>query len=278
MPLSGCVPAPDRHKILTMRTSPHARPSLLSTRRGGARHAISAAFASGLLVLTATACGDTGEHASPAGAPGVNNPAAPASPGPGAKAQLPGIGSRTWQQVPSDAEQVVVVYGEDRDSPDSLVALYEKHGTAWKRTGSWPAHNGRLGWTTDHQLDDERSPVGVFSLTDAGGALADPGSGLRYWYDDNAFTSMTEDGEDHAHDFDYVIAIDYNRLKGVPPWDWDRPRGVEKGGGIWLHVDHGDGTSACVTVEEPVMKTLLRTLDPARHPIVVMGDRERIGT
>ncbi|MFG3018407.1 hypothetical protein ACGFZQ_07600 [Streptomyces sp. NPDC048254] len=181
-----------------------------------------------------------------------------------------------WKRVPADAHQAVVVYGDGPDSAESTVVLYEKQGTAWKRKGSWPAHNGRLGWTTDHHMDDERSPVGAFSLTDAGGSLEDPGSRLRYWYDDNAFASMIEDGEDHAHDFDYVIAIDYNRFTGVPPFDWNRPQGVEKGGGIWLHLDHGDGTSACVTVPESGMKTLLHTLDPRLHPVVVMGDRERL--
>ncbi|MGW0995686.1 hypothetical protein [Streptomyces sp. NPDC002520] len=181
------------------------------------------------------------------------------------------------KQIPAGSRQAVVVYGNDRDSSDSTVVFYEKRDTAWKVAGSWPAHNGRMGWTTDHHLDDERSPVGVFTLTDAGGGLEDPGSRLKYWYDDNAFASMTEEGEAHAHDFDYVIAIDYNRLKGAAPFDWTRPEGVEKGGGIWLHLDHGDGTSACVTVPESGMKTLLHTLDPHLHPVVVMGDRDHLG-
>ncbi|WP_052845033.1 hypothetical protein [Streptomyces sp. NRRL S-31] len=181
-----------------------------------------------------------------------------------------------WAQVPADTRQAVVVYGEGRNSPDSLVVLYEKRGPTWLRTASWPAHNGRLGWTEDHRIDDEHSPVGVFTLTDAGGTLADPGSRLRYWYDDHAYAVMLPEGQAHAHDFDYVVAIDYNRLKGAPPFDWNRPEGVEEGGGIWLHVDHGGGTSACVTIPESGMKTLLRTLNPALHPVVVMGDRAHL--
>ncbi|EST18856.1 L,D-transpeptidase family protein [Streptomyces roseochromogenus] len=181
-----------------------------------------------------------------------------------------------WEQVPADSGQVVVVYGEGPDSAESVVVLYQKRGSLWERTASWPGHNGRLGWTTDHHMDDEHSPVGVFTLTDAGGSLEDPGSRLRYWQDDNAFASMLAPGEVHDHDFDYVIAIDYNRVSGVPPFDWSRPDGVERGGGIWLHMDHGDGTSACVTVPESGMKTLLRVLDPARRPVVVMGDRQHL--
>ncbi|MFJ9817494.1 L,D-transpeptidase family protein [Streptomyces sp. NPDC101151] len=241
-------------------------------RRGGVRHAICAALACGVLLAGGTACDHTAERKVPGGAPG----AASASPGEAVGTRLPGVGDRMWRQVPASTRQVVVVYGDRGDSPDSLTVLYEKQGSTWERTAGWPAHNGRSGWTTDHRMDDERTPVGVFTLTDAGGTLEDPGSRLEYWHDDNAYASMLNPEEAHVHDFDYVIAIDYNRLKGAPPFDWSRPDGVEKGGGIWLHMDHGDGTSACVTVPETGMKTLLRTLDPAKRPVVVMGDRERL--
>jgi L,D-peptidoglycan transpeptidase YkuD (ErfK/YbiS/YcfS/YnhG family) len=48
--------------------------------------------------------------------------------------------------------------------------------------------------------------------------------------------------------------------------------GASKGGGIWLHVDHGGPTHGCVSIARAHMRQLLRTLDPARHPVVVMGD------
>ncbi|MFD9098851.1 hypothetical protein [Streptomyces collinus] len=240
-------------------------------RRGGARHAISVAVVCGVLLAGATACGQETDRTAPGARGGAS-----ARPGQGVGTRLPGVGDRMWGQVPADTGQVVVVYGEGRDSADSLVVLYQKRGSTWHRTDSWSGHNGKQGWTTDHHIDDEHSPVGVFTLTDAGGSLADPGSRLRYWYDDNAYATMLNPEPAHAHDFDYVIAIDYNRLRDAPPFDWSRPDGVERGGGIWLHMDHGDGTSACVTVPESGMKTLLHTLDPAQHPVVVMGDRDRL--
>ena len=73
------------------------------------------------------------------------------------------------------------------------------------------------------------------------------------------------------------IAIDYNRVTGTPPNDPTRPRGQKKGGSIWLHMDHGSGTSACVSLPKSAMRHLLRTLDPKQHPVVVMGDRARLG-
>ncbi|MFJ3662976.1 hypothetical protein ACIPPM_21210 [Streptomyces sp. NPDC090119] len=247
-------------------------------RRGGARHAISAAVVCGALLAVTTACADTGGKARSGGAAGNGNPAVSGSSRPATGTGVPGVGERMGRQIPADTRQLVVVYGDDRDSAEGLAVLYEKQGAQWKQSASWPSHNGRRGWTTDHQLDDERSPVGVFSLTDAGGTLRSPGTKLPYWYDDNAYAASVADPDDeaHAHDFDYVIAINYNRLKGAPPYDWNRPEGVEKGGGIWLHLDHGDGTSACVTVPEAGIKTLLGTLDPADHPMVVMGDRARL--
>jgi hypothetical protein len=44
------------------------------------------------------------------------------------------------------------------------------------------------------------------------------------------------------------MAIDYNRVKGTSPLDRTSPPGADKGGGIWLHVDHGGPTHACVSL------------------------------
>ncbi|MFJ8005277.1 L,D-transpeptidase family protein [Streptomyces fagopyri] len=241
---------------------------------------MAASAACGVLLTAVTACGAVTAWTSPGEAPGGEGPAASARPRPApapraeSSSRVPGIGDRMWERVPADTSQVVVVYGDHEDSPDGLVVLYERRGTGWERTDGWRAHNGRRGWTTDHHMDDERTPAGVFTLSDAGGALDDPGSLLRYRQDAHAFASPAGTDEAHRHDFDYVVAIDYNRLRGTPPYDWSRPLGEDKGGGIWLHLDHGDGTSGCVTVPEYGMRTLLRTLDPLRRPVVVMGDRE----
>ncbi|MDX3803435.1 L,D-transpeptidase family protein [Streptomyces sp. AK04-3B] len=189
-----------------------------------------------------------------------------------AASRIPGVGSRLRGRIPTGTRQVVAVYGDGRDSADSTVVLYAEHGPNWVRVRSWPGHNGKKGWTLRHRAGDNRSPVGVFTLTDAGGVLADPGSGLPYTRS-AAFAAPRWWARSHWHDFDYVIAIDYNRVKGAPPNDPKRPEGEEKGGGIWLHMDHGSGTSACVSLSRAAMEYLLRTLDPDRRPVVVMGDR-----
>ncbi|CAM5716431.1 L,D-transpeptidase family protein [Streptomyces canus] len=187
--------------------------------------------------------------------------------------QIPGLGPKTWAKVPVDTRQAVVVTGRGRDSSASGVVLYERTEAGWQAGASWPAHNALKGWTDHHLAGDLRSPIGVYTLTDAGGLLKDPGTRLPY---DRGvgFTAPGTgfEGEPLAGSFDYVIAINYNRQPGTSPLDWTRPLGAGRGGGIWLHVDHGGPTHGCVSVAEEHMKELLQTLDPDLHPVVVMGD------
>ncbi|MEV7003736.1 hypothetical protein AB0N62_39650 [Streptomyces sp. NPDC093982] len=191
--------------------------------------------------------------------------------------KLPGLGPVTWARVPSETRQAVVVTGRDRDSSHSTVVLYERTDTGWKAGSSWPARNALRGWTDHHLAGDLRSPIGVFTLTDAGGLLDDPGTRLPYDYGDGFTASGTGfEGEPLAGSFDYVIAIDYNRRSGTSPLDRSRPLGAELGGGIWLHVDHGAPTQACVSLAREHMRLLLLALDPERHPVIVMGDAESL--
>ncbi|MFC8390942.1 L,D-transpeptidase family protein [Streptomyces sp. NPDC057238] len=257
-----------------------------------------------LAVLTAlSGCGaDTGTTArgtpaatAPAGgAPGTAHTAsgaADATPGPADTAQgwpgaaartrpparIPGLGPRTRAWIPATARQVVVVTGRGKDANRSEVVLYQHTGSGWEGGPAWPAHNALKGWTDDHWAGDLRSPIGVFTLTDAGGLLPDPGTELPYDRSEGFAVGGTGfEGEPLEGSFDYVIAIDYNREPGTSPLDPTRPLGADRGGGIWLHVDHQGPTQGCVSLSERHMEELLRTLDPDRHPVIVMGDADSL--
>ncbi|MFE2940549.1 hypothetical protein ACFXKG_16025 [Streptomyces sp. NPDC059255] len=216
---------------------------------------------------------------------GEDTGAGPGASGPlearGARARvIPGLGPETRAEIPPGTTQAVVVTGINRDSNLSSVVVYERDPvTGWERvTDAWPAHNALEGWTDDHNQGDLRSPIGVYGLTDAGGRLADPGTRLPYDRGPAFSVSGTGfEGEPLEGSFDYVVAINYNRRPGSTPLDWTRPLGGDKGGGIWIHVDHGGPTQACVSVPRERMKELLRTLDPAKRPVVVMGDEDSLG-
>ncbi|WP_320782144.1 L,D-transpeptidase family protein [Streptomyces sp. CRN 30] len=209
---------------------------------------------------------------------GSSSPAG--SPAPGASPQrtgqrpLPGVGPALRGRIPAGTRQALVVHGTTEDGNRAEVLLYERgadHG--WRAVaGPWPAHNGLRGWTRDHWAGDLRTPVGVFTLSDAGGRL--PAPFARLPYDENP--EFTAEGDGHLGEplegsFDYVVAVDYNRVSGTSPLDTERPLGEDRGGGVWIHVDHGGPTNACVSLSEEHMRVLLRALDPAREPVVVMG-------
>ncbi|MEU6388295.1 L,D-transpeptidase family protein [Streptomyces sp. NPDC046939] len=245
-------------------------------RNAGAVRASVAMAACGVLLATVAACGsDDGGHRNTSDGRRASDNAH----GDEARAvdlkRIPDVGDRYQKRIPADSRQVVAVYGEGKDSADATIALFTKSGATWKKERSWSGHNGKKGWTTNHHEGDKRSPVGVFTLSDAGGVLADPGAKLPYTQT-ASIQAPHYWAKSHWHDFDYVIAIDYNRAKGTPPNDPTRPQGQSKGGSIWLHMDHGSGTSACVSQSKADMEYLLKTLDPAQHPVVVMGDKAEL--
>ncbi|MEU5088371.1 L,D-transpeptidase family protein [Streptomyces sp. NPDC021356] len=281
--------SPSKHTPRGRHRAPTAGDQIFTTlSRAGGRLPLTAAAL--VVAATVTGCGASGAGAShdtsaavsadgpTAAAPSARDDARPMSgvdnAAPELPTQLPGLGPKTLSQVPAETRQVVLVTGQGKNSNRSGVVLYQRTADGWKAGATWAAHNALKGWTDDHRAGDLRSPIGVFTLSDAGGRLSDPGSRLPYTRSSGGYTvgGLGFNGEPLAGAFDYVIAIDYNHKKGTTPLDWTRPLGADKGGGIWLHVDHGGPTHGCVSIAKRHMKELLGTLDPAQHPVVVMGD------
>ncbi|MEU6236837.1 L,D-transpeptidase family protein [Kitasatospora sp. NPDC047058] len=192
----------------------------------------------------------------------------------GSVAAIPGLGAAFTARIPAETTQVVLASGQDKNANKNTVTLWTRTPEGrWLAGETWQGHNGNNGWTTDHNEGDLRSPIGVFSLTDAGGRKADPGGKLPYDKDPSFVVSGTGFfGDQLEGSFDYVVAINYNRVPGNSPLDSRRPMGSKKGGGIWIHVDHDGPTHGCVSIPEDKMAQLIRTLDPAAHPVIVMGD------
>ncbi|SDP39708.1 L,D-peptidoglycan transpeptidase YkuD, ErfK/YbiS/YcfS/YnhG family [Pedococcus dokdonensis] len=208
-------------------------------------------------------------------APDASTTGAPAN-GASANASLP-LGAAMLAKVPATSRQVLVVEGAGPSSSKATVRYYERRD-GWVQVASWKGHVGKSGWASKHREGDLKTPVGVFGLTDAGGRLADPGTKLSY---DRSSAFRAPDagpafGDSAADSFDYVIAINYNRVKGRSPLDWERPAGVARGGGIWLHVDHDGPTHGCVTIPKSALRYLLGRLQPSQKPVVVMGPAQSL--
>lgn len=199
-------------------------------------------------------------------------PAGPAHPVP-----VPGLAKDYAEQIPEETSQVLVATSPDAESEESTLSFYQFADEEWTKLKTFSTHNGSNGWLKDRHEGDKTTPIGVFTLSDAGGFKPDPGTELPYTQDDRLPSSATVAyGADYESVFDYIIAIDYNRQPGTPPTDRTRPMGWDKGGGIWLHLDHDSGTNGCVTLEESDLKWILRTIDPDAHPRIAMGPESEL--
>lgn len=189
------------------------------------------------------------------------------------------LGPTRSASIPADTAQVVVVSAAAEDSTRNLVSRWERTSTGWQRIGvPVTAHNGHQGWSSDRRDGDGTSPIGTFTLTSAAGRRADPGTLLPYEQDKTYYqTHGTFMGGDLRGSFEYVVAIDFNRVPGAPVSDQRRPDGAKYGGGVWFHVDHDSPTQACISIPLDDMRVLLKWLDPAKKPLVVMGPESYVG-
>jgi L,D-peptidoglycan transpeptidase YkuD (ErfK/YbiS/YcfS/YnhG family) len=188
------------------------------------------------------------------------------------------LGARTLSTIAAPTSQVIVVEGARTTSSAAAVEFYERVGADWVRVAAWQGHVGKRGWAARHVEGDLKTPVGTFALSDAGGRKPDPGSDLPY-HRSTSFEPPPEQpgfGDSMADAFDYVIAVDYNRVPGRSPLDPARPLGTHRGGGIWLHVDHGGPTHGCVSLPQAGVRYLLLHLKVDSHPVVVMGDEAQL--
>lgn len=147
------------------------------------------------------------------------------------------------------------------------------------------AHVGADGVTTQPSETKSATPIGSFTLTQAFGALSNPGTPLPYFRTDLSDWWISESGRlynTHQHcssgcaftqgdpnehlrsitpQYNYAVVIDYNRF----------PVRAGAGSAFFLHVTDGSATAGCVAVPQDTLVTLMRWLTPAAHPRILIG-------
>jgi L,D-peptidoglycan transpeptidase YkuD (ErfK/YbiS/YcfS/YnhG family) len=192
---------------------------------------------------------------------------------PAEPSRIPGLGARTSARIPASSSQVIVVSGADNPARTVTVALWRRSPAgAWQRAGGpWAGHIGRSGWGKT-RVNDGRSPIGLFTLTEAGGTSPAP-AGTRLPYNHSAaYTYRSGFGA-------YVVRIDYNvAAKDLRKSPKDTPAAVwSRGSGIWLHVDTATPTDGCTSVSTAAMRSILSWLDPADRPVILQGPPAFLG-
>ncbi|MEA2829091.1 MAG: hypothetical protein QOG43_3530 [Actinomycetota bacterium] len=179
-----------------------------------------------------------------------------------------------------DAGQAVLVTADGYGSTTASLTTWVRNAAGgWEQVhGPWPARLGRAGLAPpgEKREGDGRTPSGTFGFDFLFGVEPDPGVALPYrrvtgpsivWDDDPSSPSYNLWVDGGRGEAMYVTpAYAYG---AVIAYNADRTPGL--GSAIFLHVSTGGPTAGCVSLPVDRLLEVLRWLDPARAPVIVMG-------
>jgi L,D-peptidoglycan transpeptidase YkuD (ErfK/YbiS/YcfS/YnhG family) len=189
------------------------------------------------------------------------------------------------------ATRILTVTASSSRSTTATLQPWDKApGGGWLKHGSpIPAHVGADGLSSAASEARSATPIGSFTLTQAFGAYADPGTALPYFQTNSADWWISQAGplyNTHQHCasgcgfthgapnehlayelpyYRYAVVIDYNTRNA--------PGGVRAGRGsaFFLHVTDGRATAGCVAIAQSRLTPVMRWLTPATHPRILIG-------
>ncbi|MEU4695248.1 L,D-transpeptidase family protein [Actinoplanes sp. NPDC023714] len=206
-----------------------------------------------------------------------------------------------------NAKQLIVVSGRSWKSTYATVRAYQR-GTNGKWTQVFGSMSARIGyggwvWASKRVQDTGKTPAGTFTITQAFGVRADPGTALPYrkvdgndyWAGDNRDAktynlfqpsasakrtwrvSQAERLAAYPKQYAHAAVINFNKPSGVR-WDAKRkqyvaskPANTKRGSAIFLHASGKGSTAGCVSVSRANMVRLLKWLKPSKKPRIVMA-------
>ena len=180
------------------------------------------------------------------------------------------------------AQQVVIVTAASSTTDVATLQTFEQDSGTWRAVfPAMAAHIGRAGFSADKHEGDLKTPQGMYGFGTMFGQRTNPGVKFPYrqadsqsvWVDDvhspyyNTWQENAALSGEHlaaagyATAYAYAVDIAYNTSPVVPG----------KGSAIFLHVSTGGGTAGCVSIAQSNLLEVLRWLDPAKKPVIVMG-------
>ena len=185
------------------------------------------------------------------------------------------------------ATQVITVVASSTTAATAALQPWQRRGNGWVRMGpEVTAHVAEDGLTAAPHEFEPATPLGSYSLTQAFGKLADPGTKLPYFQATSADWWISQPGPLYnTHQFctvgcaftqadpnarltaqirayNYAVVIDYNRFPVVQ----------DAGSAYFLHVTTaGKPTKGCISMPQPALISILQWLDPKDHPRILIG-------
>jgi L,D-peptidoglycan transpeptidase YkuD (ErfK/YbiS/YcfS/YnhG family) len=181
---------------------------------------------------------------------------------------------------------VITVVAPSTGSTVATLQAWQKSGRQWLRHGpAVPAHVGSQGLTTHPSESLSATPIGSFTLTQAFGALANPGTGLPYFRTNAADWWISQPGplyNTHQHCssgcaftqgspnehlayetpyYNYAVVINANMYPTVQ----------SGGSAFFLHVTDGNPTAGCVAITQNNLVSIMQWLTPVAHPRILIG-------
>jgi L,D-peptidoglycan transpeptidase YkuD (ErfK/YbiS/YcfS/YnhG family) len=188
------------------------------------------------------------------------------------------------------ATRVITVVASSTHSTTARLQAWRKApGGGWLRVGRPTlAHVGSDGLSGSPSEYKSATPIGSFTLTQAFGHYANPGTRLHYFKTNSADWWISQAGplynthrrcwshcrfnqgspNEHLYYetpfYNYAVVIDYNtRNTGH----------VRQGAGsaFFLHVTDGNPTAGCVSIAQSKLIRIMRWLKPRAHPRILIG-------
>jgi L,D-peptidoglycan transpeptidase YkuD (ErfK/YbiS/YcfS/YnhG family) len=188
------------------------------------------------------------------------------------------------------ATQVITVTAASTASTTGTLQSWRKVSGGWRRVGpAVLADLGTDGLSAHPSETRSATPIGTFTLTQAFGRDADPGTPIPYtrttpddWWISQpgplyntrqrcaSGCSFTRgDPNEHLYYetpyYDYALVIDYNTSNA--------PMSVRQGAGsaFFLHVTVHQPTQGCISVNADQLVRILRWLTPSANPRILIG-------
>jgi L,D-peptidoglycan transpeptidase YkuD (ErfK/YbiS/YcfS/YnhG family) len=220
----------------------------------------------------------------------ASEPPAKAAPGPASAAAFDpcaAIARGALRYGTGTAARLVFALSSGYASNHVVVTECVRNGRAWVKVTETAGRAGRNGFAAPgaKREGDGKSPTGSFTFTEAFGR-ANPGTRLAYrTLRDSGDCWGATPGASHYNDYysGTCRAADENlsSIMQLGPYrqaaviDYNRPNAVAgRGSAIFFHVGGVTPTAGCVSIAEPVLVGILRSLAPGDR--MIMGPRSEI--